>query len=284
VARYTSSRWCAPLALLAFGCAAGGAWVALHGPFEAASAGFAGVIGGIVLFVVSAVFTIVAIGLAALALQPAIEIHETHLVMTGVIRGVVGNRAIPWEQIRRVEQARWQTSWQTRWSVLSVVLTLDGGSRLLVVHAGSFDSGRSLLRHLRHCAREALLDGIPYRQFWGQDKSERGAPEQPRSKHPGSEHPQSEHARSEYARPEGINPDRLSSERTPLRARLGEADAPAAPFRYPLLLAEDEAEIEHMFQRLKAGRLDPQSHDTDDIRDTRGDASLDSRASGEGQG
>jgi PH (Pleckstrin Homology) domain-containing protein len=234
--------------------------MALRWPPEAMSAGFFGLIG------VIAVCGTLAIGFAALALQPAIEIHDTHLVMT---RGFAGRRAIPWEQIRRVDQGRWQIRGQARWlipwlqggNLLAVYLTLEGGSRLWVVHACGFDSGRSLLRHLRLSAREALLDGIPYRQFWGQGKSE----------HPRSEHPQSEHALSEYARGE-----RANSERTPLRSRL---DCPPVPFRYPLLLAEDEAEIEHMFQRLKsAGRLDTQSHDI------RGDASLDSRASGEGQG
>jgi hypothetical protein len=232
----------------------------LHWPPEAASAGFVGVVG------VIGVFAILAIGFAALALQPAIEIHETCLVMTGVMRGgMAGCRAIPWEQIRRVDQIPWQARWPIRWKVLAVVLTLDGGSRLLVVHAGDFDSGRSLLRHLRLRAREASLDGTPYRQFWGQ-----GTPEHPRSEHAGSE---------------SANAERGNPERTPLRARLEEADPPAAPFKYPLLLAEDEAEIERMFQRLKsAGRLDTQSHDSRDTRDTRGDPSLDSRASGEGQG
>lgn len=274
MARYTSSRWCAPLALCAFGCAAGSAWIALHWPPESASAGLVGVIA------VMVVIAIVAIAFAALALRPAIEIHETCLVMTGAMRGRVnGRRAIPWEQIRRVDQIPWQARWPIRWKVLVVNLTLDGGSRLWVVYAGGLDSGRSLLRHLRLYAREALLDGIPYRRFWGHVTSE----------HPRSEHARPEYARSEYARPEGANPEctnperanpeRANSERAPLRARLRDQ-----PFKYPLLLAEDEAEVEQMFQRLKsAGRLDTHGHDIQN-HDTRGDASLDSRASGEGQG
>jgi len=250
--------------------------MALRWPPEAAYAGLVGTIAiaGIVIL------GILAIGFGTLALQPAIEIHQTHLLMEGAVNG---RRAIPWHQIRRVDQGRRQAHGQARrhipWlndgNVLVAYLTLDGGSRLWVVHAGGFDSGRSLLRHLRLNAREALLDGIPYRQFWGQGTSE---------------HARSEQARSEYARPEGENPERgnlerTNPERTPLRSRLGDQSRlgdPPVPFKYPLLLAEDEAEIEHMFQRLKsAGRLDAQGHDP---RDTRGDASLDSRASGEGQG
>jgi hypothetical protein len=268
VARYTSSRWYAPLALCAFGCLVGAVWIALRWPPEAAHAGFVGKIAAVAGIVI---LGILAIGLAALAVQPAIEIHETHLVMTGAMEGaVMGRRAIPWHQIRRVDQGRWQThGWQIRRKVLVVILTLDGGDRLWVVHAGGFDSGRSLMRHLRLCSREALLDGIPYRQFWGQ-----GASEQPRA-----EHARPEQARSEYARPEGENPERGNLERNAVRSRAGD---PPVPFKYPLLLAEDEAEIEHMFQRLKSvGRLDPQSHEAPD---TGGDASLDSRASGEGQG
>jgi hypothetical protein len=248
--------------------------MALRWPAENAHAGFAGAIAAVVAF------GVLAIGFAALALRPAIEIHETHLL----IRGVAGLRTIPWEQIRHVDQVSWR--WQIRWlkdeKVLAVILALDGGDRLLVVHAGGFDSGRSLLRHLRRCAREALLDGIPYRQFWGQ-----GEPEHPQAERLRSEHPRSEQTRPEGALPESTNLERGNSERTPLRSRLGDAEhdarhrgsPPAAPFKYPLLLAEDEAEIEHMFECLKsAGRLDPQN------RDTRGDASLDPRASGEGQG
>jgi hypothetical protein len=242
--------------------------MALRWPPEA-SAGLVGLIGVIVVFGVCA---ILAVGCAVLAFLPGIEIHETCLVMTGVMTGgVKGRRAIPWEQIRRVDQGRWQTHGQARWPIswlkdgnlLAVVLTLEGGHRLWVVHAGGFDSGRGLLRHLRLSAREALLDGVPYRQFWGQSTPE---------------HP--EHAGAEYARSEGANPERTNPEHAPLRVRLGDT----APFKYPLLLAEDEAEIEHMFQRLKsAGRLDTPSHDIQN-HDTRGDASLDSRASGEGQG
>lgn len=264
VARYTSSRWYSPLALFAFGCALAAGWMAPRWPAEAVPAGFVVAI-GVVL-----VFAILAIGFAALALRPAIEIHETHLLIG---RGVNGRRAIPWGEIRRVDQGHWQTHgqtrWQIRWNVLAVYLTLDGGRRLLVIHAGSADSGCSLLRHLRRYAREALLDGIPYRQFWGQGTSER--------------------IRSEDVRSESVRPESVNSERTPSRSRLEDSEplgdtGHAAPPRYPFLLPEDEAEIDHMFERLKAaGRLEPQSHDIQN-HDSRGDASLDPRASGEGQG
>ena len=48
------------------------------------------------------------------------------------------------------------------------IFTLADSIALLLVYPGDFDSSTSLLRHLRRYSREALLDGIPYRQFWGE--------------------------------------------------------------------------------------------------------------------
>jgi hypothetical protein len=84
-----------------------------------------------------------------------------------------------------------------------VRLTLSDKSRLLLVFPGDNQTSSDLLRNLRRYAREALIDGIPYRQFWGE------------------------------------------SAMAPARKQL------TAP-RYPLLLPEDEAEVERMFRRLKS--------------------------------
>jgi len=88
-----------------------------------------------------------------LAFRPSIEIHETYLA--------VGRAAIPWNDIRRIDQTGWNAP-------LAVYLTLADGRRVLVLHPGDLDSSTGLLRHLRRYSREALLDGIPYRQFWGE--------------------------------------------------------------------------------------------------------------------
>ena len=37
-----------------------------------------------------------------------------------------------------------------------------------MIYPGDLDSANSLLRHIRRYAREALIDGIPHRQFWGE--------------------------------------------------------------------------------------------------------------------
>jgi hypothetical protein len=98
-------------------------------------------------------FLLPAVLLAIVACRPVIEIFDTHLR--------VGRREIPWSHIRRVDQTGWNVP-------LAVYLTLSGEQKLLIVYPGDVDSSASLLRHLRRYAREALLDGVPYRQFWGE--------------------------------------------------------------------------------------------------------------------
>jgi hypothetical protein len=101
----------------------------------------------------AALFAIPAVALLLLAFRPAIEIHNSHLR--------IGRREIPWNRIRRLDQSGWNVP-------LLVHLTLEDESRVALLHPGDLDSSASLLRHLRRSAREALLDGVPYRQFWGE--------------------------------------------------------------------------------------------------------------------
>jgi Protein of unknown function (DUF3093) len=98
-------------------------------------------------------FLLTAIALFVLAGQPVIEIHETHLQ--------VGRRSILWNSVRRVDQTNWKAP-------LAVYLTLTDESRVLLVYPGPVEACGSLLRSLRRHAREALLDGVAYRQFWGE--------------------------------------------------------------------------------------------------------------------
>ena len=87
------------------------------------------------------------------AFRPPVEICETHLA--------IGRRHIPWVEIRRLDRTGWL-------SPLVVHVTLHDSRRIRLVYPGDIDSANSLLRHLRRHAREALIDGIPYRQFWGE--------------------------------------------------------------------------------------------------------------------
>jgi len=146
VARYTASRRYVFLAFATLVAALLTSSIALRWPQA---------------WVAVALFAVTATGVSLLAFRPSIEIHETHLA--------VGRRAIGWSEIRRIDQTGWSAP-------LALHLTLTDGSRVLIVHAGDVDSSSSLLRHLRRYSREALLDGIPYRQFWGEAPAPQNLP------------------------------------------------------------------------------------------------------------
>lgn len=131
--------------------------------------------------------------LLAVGVRPPIDVQEAYLC--------IGKRMIPWMDVRRLDRTGWL-------SPLIVRLTLFDEAKITVVYAGDLDSCRSLLRALRRMSRDALIDGIPYRQYWGEViTTGKGMPSS----------------------------------------------------RYRLLLPEDEAEVERLYQRLKAvGHIDPQ--------------------------
>jgi hypothetical protein len=104
-------------------------------------------------WIAAALFVLTSICLLAAALRPAIEIYETHLA--------IGRHIIPWGDVRRVDQTVWNAP-------LAVYLTLTDQRRELLIYPGDPDASAGLLRHLRRFSREALIDGIPYRQFWGE--------------------------------------------------------------------------------------------------------------------
>jgi len=182
IARYRPSRRYILFALLAICGTAFSAWTGLRWPSTWIAAGLFGITSGALL---------------ALLWQPRIEIHETHLQL--------GRRVIFWREIRHVDQTGWIAP-------LAVNLTLANEHRMLLLYAGDLDSATSLLRHLRRYSRHALLDGIPYRQAWGETATA---------------------------------PDPTIQQPAP------------PPVHRPLLLKEEEEEIERMFQRLKSvGHLD----------------------------
>ena len=135
-----------------------------------------------------------------LASRPTVEIYEGHVK--------IGNHAIPWRHIRRLDRSASLP--------LMVRLTLADKTRILVIFPGDPNSSSGLLRSLRRHSREALIDGVPYRQFWGEATVSAIAKKQ------------------------------------------------LAPPRAPLLLPDDEADVERMFQRLKSvGHLDQKTSSED---------------------
>jgi hypothetical protein len=177
--RYTPARHYLTFGLVAVGLAGFSAWLG----FEWRPA-----------FIPAALFLLSAGLLLGLAFRPAVEIHEGYLG--------VGKRIVPWMDIRRLDRTGWV-------SPLIVRMTLFDDSRMILIYPGDLDSCNSLLRHLRRLSRDALIDGVPYRQFWGEVLA------------PGADRKQ------------------------------------IPPPRYRLLLPEDEAEVERLYQRLKTvGHLD----------------------------
>lgn len=190
LARYRPSRRYILFALLAVCGTVFSIWTGLRWPSTWVAAGL---------------FGVTSLALMALLWQPGIEIHETHLQL--------GRRIIPWRDIRRLDQTGWIAP-------LAVILTLPGDRRVFLIYAGDLDSSGSLLRHLRRYSRNALLDGIPYRQAWG-ELEKTPEPAKPAER--------------------GAVPERQA----------------APQVHRPLLRPEEEEEIERMFQRLKSvGRLD----------------------------
>jgi hypothetical protein len=104
-------------------------------------------------FVPSALFVLTAALMIALAVRPVIEVQDPYLR--------VGKRMIPWIDVRRVDRTGWL-------SPLAVRLTLYDDSRVLLIYPGDLESCKGLLRTLRRMSRDALIDGIPYRQYWGE--------------------------------------------------------------------------------------------------------------------
>ena len=201
VARYRPSRRYIVFALLAICGTVFSAWTALRWPST---------------WIAAALFGGTSAVLMALLWQPRIEIYETHLQL--------GRKIIPWREIRRVDQTGWIAP-------LAVSLTLLNDRRIVLLYAGDLDSSTSLLRHLRRYSRNALLDGIPYRQAWGE---------------PGN-------------KPEL---ERRSEPRKTLESR---PPSQIPTVHRPLLRPEEEEEIEKMFQRLRSvGRLDRDQRGSDE--------------------
>src|SRR6266700_1003985 len=120
-----------------------------------ALAGLSGWVGLIypLAWIPTGLFVLTAAALLTMAFRPAVEIHEGYFA--------IGRRVVPWMDVRRLDRTPWI-------SPLIVRVTLFDDSRLLLVYPGDLDSCNSLLRHLRRLSRDALIDGIPYRQYWGE--------------------------------------------------------------------------------------------------------------------
>lgn len=104
-------------------------------------------------FFPAAMFLLSAILLLALAARPAITVHDDHVQ--------IGKRIIPWQDVRSVDRTGWI-------SPLVVKLSMLDDEAVWLVYPGEVDGCKHLLRTLRQMASYARIDGIPYRQYWGE--------------------------------------------------------------------------------------------------------------------
>lgn len=137
--RYVPARHYISFGIVALALAGASAWVGLtlaHG-----------------LFIPAAIFLLASVLLLVLALRPAIRVYDAHIE--------IGKRVVPWQDIQRVDRTGWI-------SPLVVRLTLFDDERLTIVYPGEVDCCKHVLRTIRQMATSAMIDGIPYRQYWGE--------------------------------------------------------------------------------------------------------------------
>ncbi len=101
----------------------------------------------------SILFLLTASAMLVLAFRPTIKVFDSHLE--------IAKRIVPWQDIRRVDKTGWI-------SPLAVRLTFFDDETLLIVYPGEVDCCKHLLRTIRQMSSSALIDGIPYRQYWGE--------------------------------------------------------------------------------------------------------------------
>ena len=104
-------------------------------------------------FVPAALFLLTSALLLVLAFRPVIKVYAEHLE--------IGKRIIPWHDVRRVDRTGWISPLVTK-------LSLYDDETITVIYPGEVDCCKHLLRTLRQMATGAMIDGVPYRQYWGE--------------------------------------------------------------------------------------------------------------------
>jgi hypothetical protein len=87
-----------------------------------------------------------------LATRPVIEVSEEGLR--------IGGEFVPWRDIKRVDQTGWIAP-------LVAYLTLTGKKRIRLIYPGETVHSNRLLRLIQQHATQALINGVPHRQIFG---------------------------------------------------------------------------------------------------------------------
>ncbi len=116
----------------------------------------------------AALFFLTAGLLLWLATRPVIEVSGEGLR--------IGNEFIRWKDVRRVDQTGWIAP-------LVAYLTLSGKKRIRIVYPGETVHSNRLLRLIQQHSTQALINGVPWRQIFGDAAPRQAvqpAPERPR--------------------------------------------------------------------------------------------------------
>jgi hypothetical protein len=92
-----------------------------------------------------------------LGLQPVIECHKLHLK--------IGPRRLAWSDIRRVDQTGWIAP-------LVAYLTLVDGTKIRLIYPGDAATANRLMSRLQQSSTQALINGVPWRQIFGEPETE----------------------------------------------------------------------------------------------------------------
>jgi hypothetical protein len=136
--RYTPARHYAPAAVVALFLAAFSGWCGWN--WKPA-------------FIPALLFLLSSALLAFLATCPPIVVRDSSWS--------VGHEKFLWSEVERVDTTGWT-------SPLVLRIGLRDGRVLHVIHPGDAPSAGKLLRQMRRLARGAWIEGIPYKQYWGE--------------------------------------------------------------------------------------------------------------------
>ena len=136
--RYRPARQYAPAAIVAFVLAAFAGWCGWS--WKPA-------------FIPAVLFLISSGLLLFLATRPVIVIRDGSWS--------VGSESFLWSEVERVDSTGWT-------SPLVLKITLRGGRMMYLVYPGEASVTGKLLRQMRRLARGAWIEGIPYKQYWGE--------------------------------------------------------------------------------------------------------------------
>lgn len=136
--RYRPARQYLPASLVAAGLAAFSAWCGMEWPLA---------------FLPAAVFVLFSVALYYLGTRPPIEVGESYLS--------IGKETIRWGEVERIDSTVWT-------SPLVLQLGLRDGRMVRLIYPGDIESASRLIRQMRRLARESVIDGVPYRQYWGE--------------------------------------------------------------------------------------------------------------------